>query len=366
MSAKAFMKVLLAASLIFLQACNLGTLKAIKARFNTPTPTATFFPVPKVTPQYSGTQAPPASDQLLLARSKIKHIVIIMQENRSFDHYFGTFPGADGIPMQNGVPTVCIPNPPSQQCVKPYHNPKDINNGAAHTLQAAITAIDGGKMDGFLSVFKKSKRNCSDPNAPECVNIDTEIPDVMGWHDAREIPNYWAYAQNFVLQDHMFEPTKSWSLPDHLFMVSGWSAKCNSAQDPMSCVSDLITQINGSLTPDNPEIFAWTDLTYLLYKNNVSWAYYLTEGFNPDCADGEMTCKQEALKLNVPGIWNPLPYFTTVHEDNQLGNIQTTDNFRAALKNGTLPAVSWITPSGKISEHPPSSIRLARLTSQVW
>ena len=42
----------------------------------------------------------------------------------------------------------------------------------------------------------------------------------MGYHDAREIPNYWAYARNFVLQDHMFEPNKSWSLPAHLLMVS--------------------------------------------------------------------------------------------------------------------------------------------------
>ena len=55
--------------------------------------------------------------------------------------------------------------------------------------------------------------------------------DVMGYHDAREIPNYWAYAQNFVLQDHMFESDASWSLPAHLFMVSGWSAKCSRQGD---------------------------------------------------------------------------------------------------------------------------------------
>ena len=42
---------------------------------------------------------------------KIKHVVVIMQENRSFDSYFGTYPGADGIPMQNGVPTVCVARP---------------------------------------------------------------------------------------------------------------------------------------------------------------------------------------------------------------------------------------------------------------
>ena len=49
---------------------------------------------------------------------------------------------------------------------------------------------------------------------------------MMGYHDAREIPNYWAYARNYVLQDHMFEPNASWSLPAHLFMVSEWSALC--------------------------------------------------------------------------------------------------------------------------------------------
>ena len=61
----------------------------------------------------------------------------------------------------------------------------------------------------------------------------------MGWHDAREIPNYCAYARAYVLQDHMFEPNASWSLPEHLFLVSEWSAKCTVAHDPASCQSAL-------------------------------------------------------------------------------------------------------------------------------
>ena len=52
---------------------------------------------------------------------KIKHVIIIMQENRSFDSYFGTYPGAAGIPMKNGVPTVCVPDPKTHKCVRPYH-----------------------------------------------------------------------------------------------------------------------------------------------------------------------------------------------------------------------------------------------------
>ena len=51
---------------------------------------------------------------------KIKHVIVIMQENRSFDSYFGTFPGADGIPMRRGVPTVCVPDSQTGECVKPY------------------------------------------------------------------------------------------------------------------------------------------------------------------------------------------------------------------------------------------------------
>ena len=58
----------------------------------------------------------------------------------------------------------------------------------------------------------------------------------------------------------------------------------------------------------------------------------------------------------MPGIWNPLPYFDTVKQDGQLGNIQTSDNFLTAAKNGTLPAVSWIVPNGTVSEHPPALV----------
>ncbi len=295
------------------------------------------------------------SDPLALARTKIKHIVIIMQENRSFDHYFGTFPGADGIPMQNGVPTVCVNDPATHQCVKPYHDPNDVNTGAAHTAKAAVDAIDGGAMDGFLNVLRHSRRNCTVPNDPSCA-ASVGKPDVMGWHDAREIPNYWAYARTFVLQDHMFEPNASWSLPAHLYMVSGWSATCTNAQDPMSCFSNIANPGKGVRSPGSTDTYAWTDLTYLMYKDNVSWAYYLTAGVAPDCGSGEMTCPPVPQSVSVPGIWNPLPSFTDVHQDGQLDHIQPTSNFLTAAKAGTLPAVSWVIPEGSISEHPPASI----------
>ena len=81
---------------------------------------------------------------------KIQHIIIIMQENRAFDEYFGTYPGADGIPMMDGVPSVCIPDPDTGQCVRPYHDPRDVNYGGPHSQYESEADINGGKMDGYI------------------------------------------------------------------------------------------------------------------------------------------------------------------------------------------------------------------------
>jgi phospholipase C len=152
----------------------------------------------------------------------------------------------------------------------------------------------------------------------------------------------------------MFEPNASWSLPAHLFMVSGWSAKCSNTNDPMSCKSEL--QSPGQPTAKNPDPYAWTDLTYLLHKNNVSWGYYLSNGTQPDCDDDAMVCPPKTQNATVPSIWNPLAGFGDVKADGQTGNIQTVDHFLTAAKDGTLPAVSWVVPNGQVSEHPPSLV----------
>jgi phospholipase C len=286
--------------------------------------------------------------------TKIQHVIVIMQENRSFDSYFGTYPGADGIPMRNGVPIVCVNDPQTGHCVKPYRNANDLNGGGPHGAANATADIDGGKMDGFITQAENGRRGCTDSTNPVCTN-STAI-DVMGYHDGSDIPNYWAYAKHFVLQDHMFEPTASWSLPAHLFMVSAWSANCAQKGDPSSCVNNIVGPVGKQQANPGRSHYDWTDLTYLLHKSNVSWAYYLSAGTEPDCADDQEVCQPGPLARTVPGIWNPLPNFTDVQQDGQAGNIQDVSNFITAAKNGTLPAVSWVVPDGKISEHPPALI----------
>ncbi len=167
---------------------------------------------------------------------KIKHVVIIMQENRSFDTYFGTYPGADGIPMKNGVAQVCIPDPVIKFCTRPFHDRNDRNYGGPHGRPAAIADIDYGRMDGFVEQSEHGNKKCP-RKAPNCADANTGAsrPDVMGYHDGSDIPNYWAYAKNFVLQDRMFEAVSSWDLPSHLYLVSAWSASCGKGGDTMSC-----------------------------------------------------------------------------------------------------------------------------------
>jgi phospholipase C len=81
------------------------------------------------------------------------------------------------------------------------------------------------------------------------------------------------------------------------------------------------------------------------------------QGSQPDCQDDSaVSCPPIEQEASTPGIWNPLPDFTDVRQDGQLGNIQPLSNFYAAAANGTLPAVSWVEPNGTVSEHPPALV----------
>jgi len=296
---------------------------------------------------------------------KIRHVVIIMQENRSFDSYFGTYPGADGIPGLAGNPgTVpCVPDPARGGCVRPFHDQQDRSLGGPHSAAASVADINGGKMDGYVTEQERGMAGCAQTFNPACGN-GAGTPDVMGYHTGADIPNYLTYAHDFVLQDHMFESVASWSLPAHLYMVSEWSARCAVQGDPESCRSAIESPQNppdfarrlGNPNPSDPN-YAWTDLTYLLHRYGVSWAYYVDKGTEPDCDnDAAMACAPVGQTAKTPGIWNPLPYFTDVQQDDQLGNIQSLANFFSAAKDGSLPDVSWITPNGTVSEHPPGLI----------
>jgi phospholipase C len=281
------------------------------------------------------------------ATTPIKHVVVIMQENRSFDSYFGTFKGVDGMPKD-----LCLPTITPGRCLKPYHDTADASRGGPHGSAAMRADLDRGKLDGFVRQAQTGKIGCVDVNDPVCARTGT--PDVLGWHDGRDIPNYWAYAKHFVLQDHLFQPSSSWSLPEHLDLVSEWSARCRQREVPASCRNDDANP--AGLKGRSPK-YAWTDLTYLLDQGKVSWGYYVAPGSEPDCEDDEaVRCPSVPQSAKTPGIWNPLPNFATVRQAHELDRIRPTTSFLEEARTGRLPSVSWVVPDELQSEHPPAKI----------
>jgi len=222
----------------------------------------------------------------------IQHVIIIVQEGRSFDNYFGTYPGADGIPMVHGRPSVCVPDPATAKCVESSHSNADRNVGGPTDTHAAAVDVEHGHMNGFVKAVRETQR-CRAEIVGKCPTLPAT--DVMGFHDQREIPNYWSYAKHFVLQDRMFEPVASSSLAAHLFLVSGWSALCPRPGDASSCRNDPdppgIQPVVASSPTSRPTHFAWTDLTYLLHRAGIDWRYYVGDGTRPVCeAPGQVDC----------------------------------------------------------------------------
>ena len=284
----------------------------------------------------------------------IENIIIIVQENRSFDHYFGTYESPSGTPV-NGIPTKpdgsidkqasCNPHPVLNKCLPPYYTKEDTNLGGPHGRKASIIAVNKGKMNGFIEAILTSphgKRCVENPRLNSCKKFVGPglQPDAMSFRKTEDIPNYHAYADWGVLQDRMFAPVDSYTLPAHMFLISAWAASCKSG--PMSCKSDA--------TP-NGYRYPWTPITYLLDEQNVSWGYFVGDGTNV-CMQWP-NCKPIAPKDATPYNWNPPPGFTAIRErDGKLNSVRVVSEFEEGLETGDIPQVSWVIPGASESEHP--------------
>jgi phospholipase C len=250
----------------------------------------------------------------------IKHIVSLMQENHTYDNYFGTYPKGNGIP--HGVCMPVAPSRPSRGCIKPFHIgdngivPRDLD----HSEATSRRQLNGGRMNGFV-------------HALTLRNQDGRL--AMGYYDKRDLPYYWNLAREYVLYDRFFSSAQGGSFVNHIYWVSGQSGGGEGE-------GILDNGIRGV-----PTIFD------RLEARGISWKFYI-QNYDP-----RITYRSHS---RFPGnrasqvIWAPLLNYPRFLDNPRLNrHIVDLDEYFRDLEQGTLPAVSYIVPSGP-SEHPPSSL----------
>lgn len=247
----------------------------------------------------------------------IEHFIVEMQENHTFDNYFGAYPGADGIP-----PGTCMPVDPSNAdnaaCVEPFHIGDYPVEDLDHSTSTFALQYNEGRLDGF--VYALHQRNQDGALA-------------MGYYDDRELPYYWNVADEFVLFDRFFSSAAGGSLENHMYWVAG---------------------APGSDTGRVPlEGFTVPTIFDRLEARGISWKFYV-QNYDPTITYR----RRDGLGNRASQvIWVPLLNFDRFLDDPNLSqHIVDLNEYFEDLENGTLPAVAFMVPSGA-SEHPPGSIQ---------
>ena len=262
---------------------------------------------------------PPESDPK--SKTPIEHVIVLLQENHSFDNYFGTYPGADGIP-----PGTCIPVDPSdpfgRNCVEPFHMGEgDVQpDDPDHSTATFLLQFNRRRMDGFVYALNQK-------------NQDGRL--AMAYYDDRDLPYYWNLADEYVLFDRFFSSAAGGSFTNHGY----WVAAAPGAEQ-----RDLPPEGLGDL----PTIFD------RLQQRGISWKFYV-QNYDP-----RLTYRTRAEATGPKAsqaIWVPLLNYARYLDDPQLfAHIVDLGEYFKDLQQGTLPAVAYLVPSGP-SEHPPSSVQ---------
>ncbi len=253
------------------------------------------------------------------ANTPIEHFIVLMQQNHTFDNYFGTYPGADGIPAGTCMPS-SFPDERIKTCVKPFHIENYPVIDMPHNSNVFDAAYNGGKMDGFVTTIRT-------------YNLDGSL--AMAYYDDRDIGYYWRLANQYVLFDRYFSSAKVGSVPNRMFWVAGV---------PGTTTNNIPSQGFGDL----PTIFD------RLQAQGISWKFYVAN-YDPNLNYRSLA----NLTYLPPQVqWVPLLSFARFIDDPQLSShIVDLSQYYKDLQNNTLPAVSFVTLQGGISEHPATDIR---------
>jgi phospholipase C len=284
----------------------------------------------------------------------IQHVIFMIKENRTFDNYFGKFPGANGL-------TTALD---SQGKVVPLAPASDTTFGCDidHSWQGANLAWDCGNQDKFdLIGYSKGKPGCDTTKPPPYTNHSlTQFSQI-------DIPNYWSYAQHFVLGDNMFSSMLGPSFPNHLYTVAaqngGFTLGQGSVNNPF--VPNGGPNPTGGWGCDVPNQMVQT-LPYGPHVCPVNETF----GQQSSCYNGVRTLPDEIeatktidWRYYAPGanqsgyIWSALNAFPQIRFDHaRWAKVVPYTQFASDLANGALQAVSWVVFPGDLSEHAPASV----------
>src|SRR2546423_1275113 len=281
---------------------------------------------------------PPTSDRpsrVDVARFRtttpIKHVVFIIKENRSLEDMFGTFPGADGTRVANdkGKSRPLVHGPMYDQRL-----PHDL----PHDYIAALKDYDHGKMDGFTQ---------SPASARYAYTQLTK----------NQLPNYWHWAQHFVLADHFFASVNGPSFPNHLYAIAAQSGGAHDNPVPPSnkargryktwgCDSPPTEKVIVN-TADGPQkippCFDFMTLGDVLTKKGIPWPSYAAPPVPwevPPGRSGYIWSTYSPIRhfRDDPKAWHRLVF--------------PVQQVVSDIRQGRLVPVTWITPQFAYSEHP--------------
>ncbi len=274
------------------------------------------------------------------ATTPIKHIVFLVKENQSFDSLFGLFPGANGT--KTGVIKVH-----GQDKTIPLNPMQDSEANFCHEWNCAHIDDDGGKMDAF---------NIGGGNGGSPLKrVPCNQPPYLCYVEANQslIPDYYAYAKHYVLDDNTYSSQEGASFDNHLFTVAAGSGPTI----PTSAISDPFVKGMGTGSTDNWGCDAIPVTRVLLLNKTKVYPCWSYSTIMQELDAARISWRYYTIpKKNSAGhIWDTPDAFS-YEKGNP--NIVKWTQFAKDVKAGSLPSVSWLTAPDIYSDHPPASICL--------
>jgi phospholipase C len=285
----------------------------------------------------------------------VKHVVFLMQENRSFDHYFGTMGGVRGFDDTTNRSSFTQAWPGgSSPTLLPFHmNTKnqqaECTYDLEHTWAAAHASWNNGAMDRFVSTHTSSR-------------YEGELATTtMGYYTKGDLPFYYDLAEQFTVCDNYFCSVLGPTHPNRLMQMTGTIDPAGHAGGPV-----LVTN---SDQPANRGTCSWRTMPEVLQAKGISWKVYNPHGSNyqPGASlflNSNVLVYFDQYQNPASSLYQRAFGFYGPNVSGGLTDGASPNDFARDVMNDTLPQVSWIMPPNSFDEHPPAPPALGEWYTQ--